>query len=253
MRLYWDYVSLKYEIEYVLDKPDQFYMDKTSYTTYLDLMIDRVDIIIGSLKRAAQECSEDPDNCIVPANPNSPSAFRAELPPRYRSACGKQSLPGQISMSVYPLNAQCRGDKEMGGNNPKTRVYSVLDLPPNTDGKLINAYTYVQMKETGGDRTCFETSPAAQRQYINITSAYPGCYLKSKTDIFPQSGEIIGYGGKDNHEFTWYRNSTGILTAARCVSDRKGSDFGRTGCDQITYGPVELTLSHEEDRLPPRA
>lgn len=251
LKLYWEYASLLYEIEYVLDHTDQFYMDRQSYITYLQSMYEEVDAIMASLRAAAGVCGDDPDLCAMPGGLRRPNAFRSELPPRYRSQCLPVTIGPQVDMNVYPLGARCGGDKEMGGNNPSIRIES--GLVPTRGGRVIDVSTYVHMRERGGDRTCFHTSPTPSRQYFNVSVAFPGCYIRSQNDIVPQSGRILGDGGNDNHDFDWYANGTGILSQARCRSDNRGDDFGRTGCDHVNFRDVRVTLSHEEDRTPPPA
>lgn len=243
----WAYFSIRKEIDFLDGHRDQFYMDYNSWKSRISQLKTEAKNAQDRLDQALAACRQNPKACTEPTGLRDPALVRADLPPRYAGDCGKKDIDMRASLqtSLHPLNKRCGGDTEMAGHNPYITIQS--RLVPNRGGKQVDQYTRVQMKEDRKDWTCFYDEQTRTLIY-DMEKVYPGCFLGSQN--LP-SGAVNARGGKDDHSWHDYPG-TGIIQKAHCLSDTKGHDFGKVGCDRITFlTAIPVTLGHDEDKKGP--
>jgi len=246
--LRWDYVTVAREATYIIAHPTQFYMTLTTWRNFLEARRQEADAAATTLSNRIATCRSSPSTCSAPSGLRAPDLIRATFPPRYASTCATVNF-GPWSMGVYPLNRHCGGDNEMDGNNPSIQV----DAKPfiGANGLEVGVETYVKMKEGKHDWTCFDQNPWARRTFVNLAVTHPGCYVAAVADLQPNSGELRGSGGSDNHNWTDYTNGIGLVSAANCRSDTGGHDDGELGCRSVSFAAMRAKLTHEELRMGP--
>jgi hypothetical protein len=246
--LRWEYVSAHAEIDYVVKRPEQFYMSLATWRPFLERLRIEAANAIAAVDRAASNCKQGTSACLSPSNLRSPDQMRGALPPRYVATCGMMRIDVQSTdLQVEHLNTKCGGDNEMGGHNPTIKIESSLTLGPMSEE--LDAFTTVTIREGKSDWTCFKNE---SKQYLaNLAITYPGCFLESTLKASPSTGSLSARGGNDNHDWTFYSGGTGYVESASCLSDTNGSDRGKLGCRSIKLRPIQLAMDHDENRMGP--
>lgn len=252
----WDFVSLIAELEYISGHQDQFYMDINTWGGHLDYLREQAETSLQQLDVAIDQCSQDQSQCSLPGEIGRADDIREELPPRYISVCGPQTLNLSHFIGAVDRLPLCRGDKEMAGNNPTITIQA--KLTPEEGGELINLKTTVDIYEAWykkpKKRTLFcgeRESTVAMLETPGEWASFPGCYIHSPSDLLPRTGRLQASGGKSRNEYITYNSGSGFIKSADCQSDTSGKDDGETGCRNIRFHDIKIELSHDEEKMGP--
>lgn len=248
--LRWDYATAKREVRYVIDHPAQFYMSFKTWSAFLRELETEAENAVQRIDTTFADCQAKRPGCSRPTGLRSPDQIRADLPPRYIGECGQQTFSmNSFTMNMYPLGVRCGGDREFSGHGPRITINS--NVVPKENGKILDVHTYVEMKETKRDWTCFKDTKDST--FANLSLTHPGCYLKGSGPqyITPSTGTLTDTNAEDNHDSREYSGGSGLVQSARCRADTYGNDFGKVGCNNIKFADVSATLNHDEDRMGP--
>jgi len=246
----WAYASIRREIEFIEKNPEQFYMDRQSWTPRIAQLKNEAKTAQEGLDQALAACRQDIKTCTEPKGLRDPALVRADLPPRYAGVCGTQTLnllekKLPVSISMHPLGKHCGGDMDMQGAMCAITIAS--RLVPSPDGKRVDQHTKVEMRESRKNGTCFREEQPRTLIY-RMDDLFPGCYMDSRT---APSGSLSATTGKGDLKWHLY-TGTGIIKSAECLSYAKKRDFGKVGCKTITFlDTIPITLLHDEDRRGP--
>jgi hypothetical protein len=243
----WAFYSIRKEIDYLEGHRGQFYMDYNSWKNRIGQLKTEAKNSQDRLDQALAACRQNPKACTEPTGLRDPSLVRIDLPPRYKGECGAQELDTRNFMktAMHPLTQRCGGDEEMAGHSPFITIDS--NLVAMRDGKQLDQYMRTQMKEDRRDYTCF-FDRQTRTLIPDMEKVYPGCYLLSQTLPY---GYVRGRGDSDERKFKKHLG-TGFIDYAWCLTDTKGKDFMRVGCNEIVLkSKIPLTLGHDEDKKGP--
>lgn len=276
----WELNSILEDIRIVRARPDQFHRGRQSLAMLsgLDNQVSKVHLPV--LEKAVDACREGKD-CVEPSIPD-PFEIRSQLPLRYLSRCEPISLRNLVSsklglfddanddeaippkFSGFTVRADRKvgsGDNDMSGNNPRIELDLRLVVPATADDMKLELQANLKIRESKPDHTTFtgassvvihqllmpvvdagapplDAAQDARLSYCRYDRAQPAQVMTGRLDV---------NGGKDEHKPRAYGNGSGILRAARCRSDTKGSDLGYLFCDSIRLHDTAIRLRHVED------
>jgi hypothetical protein len=175
------------------------------------------------------------------------STFTTNVPgagPLQTTCDGPRTVPVPPQLALPLPHVPFAGDTEMAGHNPTIRISSELNmLPPTntTDAAALN--TRVEMVEDRWDFTRFVRFPVLPGHGIleRSPTVYPGCRVSM---IHSTPTRMEEHGGSNNHQWTEYPSTSGIIELAVCLSDTVGDDNNRLGCS-IYFRPVQVDLVQE--------
>jgi len=247
--LNWEYTTVKREVRYVLDHPDQFYMSFNTWEAFLLGLETEAGNAIQRIAAALTACRTNGAGCVIPTELRRPDRIRRDLPPRYIGSCSNIIFPMHYNdeTAVYPLTVRCGGDKDMHGHSPRIKIDATLI--PSHNNREIDIHAKVQMTENGGDGTCFKDEKTSM--VLDLAQSYKGCYFQGAQDAQPADGALKASALEDDHEWKTYGGGTGFVNSADCLADTPGNDNGELGCRVIRLRDITLNLHHDEDRMGP--
>lgn len=139
--------------------------------------------------------------------------------------------------SVIPVSDIEAGDRELGGDRPTFNLASSIEQ----SGDKVTLRTELDISESGGNNSRLSGSETIE--VFDAALDAPGCGV---THVSPKLGALSGRpDANEQNDGVHYPgpNQHNLIKSAWCRTNSGGDDLALTGCGEVTYQNIWITLA----------